>query len=52
MDRRGIFNLKKMVMKKHTTLSPMMKRVLYSNTQLLHINSTKMQIKQKELEEN
>ena len=36
----------------HKKTYPMMKRVLYSNTQLLHISSTKMQKKQKELEEN
>ena len=31
---------------------PMMKRVLYSGIQHLHTNSTTIQIKQKELEEN
>lgn len=34
------FNRNKMVIKKHTTPYPMMKRVLYIDTQFLHISST------------
>ena len=34
------FHRKKMDMKIHTTPSPMMKRVLYIDTQFLHISST------------
>ena len=41
------FNRKKMAMKTHTTPSPMMKRVLYIDTQFLRTSSTIMPIKQK-----
>ena len=41
------FNRKKMAMKTRTTPSPMMKRVLYIDTQFLRTSSTIMPIKQK-----